>query len=292
MATSMTGFGRAKAEQQGMEFTVEVKTLNHRYLDINMRLPKVISFLEEDVRNLVQDKLDRGRVEIYISASAQTSDRLEVQINQHLMDSYISCFKELSDNYGFKSDISLSTLVDIQDLFQVVEKEQDEETIKVLVLKALREALDKVKEMRVKEGQKLKEDIIMRSGLISNMLEAVESRAPMVVEEYREKLKNRIDELIQTTELDENRFNAEVVFFADRSNITEEIVRLKSHLTQLEEILENQGTIGRKLDFLVQEMNRETNTIGSKANDLSIVNLVVDIKSEIEKIREQVQNIE
>ena len=292
MATSMTGFGRAKVERQGLEFVVEVKTLNHRYLDINMRLPKLISFLEEDVRNLVQDSLDRGRVEIYISTSSQTSDRMEVQINKPLVESYVSCFEDLSNNYGIKSDISLSTLVGIQDLFILVEKGQDEDLIKEIVLDALSKAVDKVKDMRSREGQKLRKDIIMRGRLIGNMLKSVESRSPLVVEEYRSKLKNRITELVQTTELDENRFNAEVIFFADRSNITEEIVRLKSHLTQLEEILENEGSIGRKLDFLVQEMNREANTIGAKANDLIITNLVVDIKSEIEKIREQVQNIE
>lgn len=292
MATSMTGFGRAKVEQQDMEFTVEVKTLNHRYLDINMRLPKIISFLEEDIRNLVQERLNRGRVEIYISTSVRTKDSVEVQLNQPLIESYIACFNQLSEKYGIEPDISLSTLINIQDLFQVVEKEQDEEIIRVLVLKALGEALDKVEDMRTKEGEKLKEDIIMRCGLIRDMLQDIESRAPMVVEEYRLKLKNRIEELIKTTELDENRFNTEVAFFADRSNITEEIVRLKSHLNQMEEILKKEGAIGRKLDFLVQEMNREANTIGSKANDICIVNLVVDMKSEIEKIREQVQNIE
>ncbi|NLN42202.1 MAG: YicC family protein [Clostridiales bacterium] len=292
MAKSMTGFGRAKADQQDMEFTVEVKTLNHRYLDINMRLPKIISFLEEDIRKLVQERLDRGRVDIYISTSVRTKDSVEVEINEPLMESYISCFNEIAQKYGIKYDVSLSTLVGIQDLFLVVEKEQDEETIRELVLKALEEALDKVEDMRQKEGEKLKEDIKMRCGFIRNMLEDVEARAPMVVEEYRTKLRNRIEELIKTTELDENRFNAEVAFFADRSNITEEIVRLRSHLNQMEEILEKEGSIGRKLDFLVQEMNRETNTIGSKANDLIIVNLVVDMKSEIEKIREQVQNIE
>lgn len=292
MATSMTGFGRCRIEEQGMEFTVEVKTLNHRYLDINMRLPKIISFLEEDIRSLVQEKLDRGRVEIYISPSPQTRDRMEVQLNQPLVESYMSCFNELSDKYGIKSDISLSTLATIQDLFLIVEKQQDEEVVKGMVLKALAEALDKVKEMRAKEGQKLKEDIVKRGRLIEKMVEAVEARAPVVVDEYREKLRNRIAELVKTTELDENRFNAEVVFFADRSNITEEIVRLKSHLLQMEEILEQQDAVGRKLDFLIQEMNREANTIGSKANDLHITNLVVEIKSEIEKIREQVQNIE
>lgn len=292
MATSMTGFGRSRVEGQGIEFTVEVKTLNHRYLDINMRLPKVISFLEEEVRSLVQNRLNRGRVEIYIGTSTQGSNSMEVQLNHPLVESYISCFKDLSHNYGIESDIPLSALIGIQDLFHVVEKDGDEEVIKELVLNALGEALDRVKEMRAKEGQKLKEDILMRGRLIGDMVDTLGTRAPIVVEEYRAKLENRIGELVQKTELDENRFNAEVVLFADRSNITEEIVRLRSHLHQLEGILEQEKPVGRKLDFLVQEMNREANTIGSKASDLTIINYVVDIKSEIEKIREQVQNIE
>lgn len=293
MVSSMTGFGRSKAEVQGMEFTIEIKTLNHRYLDINIRMPKIISFLEEDLRILVQNKLQRGRVDIYIAtSSSQLQDRVEVQINHPLVESYIYCFKELSARYGVDSHISLSTLAGIEDVFLVVEKEQDEEAIKKTVLNSLEQALDTVMDMRAREGQKLKEDIIMRSRLIADMVKVIDNRAPMVVEEYREKLKNRIEELIHSTELDENRFNTEVLLFADRSNITEEIVRLRSHLNQLEEILDQQGSIGRKLDFLVQEMNREANTIGSKASDLKIINLIVDIKSEIEKIREQVQNIE
>ena len=180
----------------------------------------------------------------------------------------------------------------IQDLFQLVDKEQDEDIVKEMVLMALDEALGKVLEMRDKEGCRLEKDIVMRGHLIKDMLEDIEDRAPAVIEEYRVKLKSRITELIQGADLDENRFNMEVAFFADRSNITEEIIRLRSHLDQLDEILKQKGSIGRKLDFLVQEMNREANTIGSKANDLNITNLVVDIKSEVEKIREQVQNIE
>lgn len=292
MARSMTGFGRAKAEAQGMELTVEVKTLNHRYLDINIRLPKMVNFLEEDLRRMVQDRLERGRVEIYVTTSFQTGNRMEVQLNRPLAESYMASFRDLSQDYGVDPHISLSTLAGINDLFLVVEREQDEDVIKDIVLESLEEALDKVVDMRIREGQKLKEDILMRGRLIGDMVDTIEARSPMVVEEYRTKLKNRLEELIEATELDENRFNAEVVLFADRSSITEEIVRLKSHLDQLEEILKQKVSIGRKLDFLVQEMNREANTIGSKANDLGIINLVVDIKSEIEKIREQVQNIE
>ena len=292
MARSMTGFGRAKVENQSLGFTVEIKTLNHRYLDINMRIPKVIYFLEEDLRKRIQNRLDRGRVEVYIQGSSQASDKIEVQLNEPLVESYIGCFKYLTDNYNIKADISLSSLTGIQDLFQLVEKEQDEDIVKEMVLMALDEALGKVLEMRDKEGCRLEKDIVMRGHLIKDMLEDIEDRAPAVIEEYRVKLKSRITELIQGADLDENRFNMEVAFFVDRSNITEEIIRLRSHLDQLDEILKQKGSIGRKLDFLVQEMNREANTIGSKANDLNITNLVVDIKSEVEKIREQVQNIE
>lgn len=292
MARSMTGFGRAKIEGRDLEFIVEIKTLNHRYLDINMRLPKVVSFLEEDIRGRIQEGLDRGRIEVYIQGSPKTGDKIEVQLNKPLVESYIGCFEYLTENYNIKPDISLSALTGIQDLFQLVEKEQDEEIVKGMVLTALDEALGKVLEMRNKEGYRLGEDIIMRGRFIRDMVEAIETRAPEVVDEYRAKLNNRVRELIQATEFDEARFNTEVVLFADRSNVTEEIIRLKSHLEQLGEILKQRGAIGRKLDFLVQEMNREANTIGSKANDLNIINLVVDIKSEIEKIKEQVQNIE
>ncbi|HZJ83619.1 MAG TPA: YicC/YloC family endoribonuclease [Clostridia bacterium] len=292
MARSMTGFGRAKRETQGIEFNLEVKTLNHRYLDINMRLPRGVSFLEEDIRSLVQARIERGRVEIYISHSGQGKDRVEVQLNQPLVQSYITSFKNLAKEYDIDPHINLSTITNIQDIFTMVEKEQDEDSIRSAVLDALEEALDMVEDMRLKEGQKLRDDMVMRCQLIGTMVEEIETRSPTVVEEYRAKLKKRIEELVQSTELDENRFNAEVVFFADRSNITEEIVRLRSHIDQFGDILKQRESVGRKLDFLVQEMNREINTVGSKANDLEIIKYVVDIKSEIEKIREQVQNME
>mgnify|MGYP001325780764 CR=1 FL=1 len=292
MAMSMTGFGRASAENEEVKFTVEIRTLNHRYLDINIRLPRSISFLEEQIRNVIKDNLTRGRVDVYISSNVQGGDVTYVELNKALADSYIECFNELAERYGLDNDISVSLFANIPDIFTPVEKEQDEEQISSLILKAVNEALDAVKEMRRNEGRRMSEDILKRAELISSMVEAIEERAPVVVEEYRSKLRSRISELLSSTDLDENRFNAEVLYYAERSNITEEIVRLKSHLEQLEQILSEEGSIGRKLDFLVQEMNREANTIGAKSGDLTIVNHVVNMKSEIEKIREQVQNIE
>lgn len=292
MAMSMTGFGRAIAENEEVKFTVEIKTLNHRYLDINIRLPRNVSFLEEEIRNIVKKNLTRGRVDIYISSNVQGGDVTHVELNKALADSYIQCFNELAESYGLDRDLSVSLFANIPDIFMPVEKEQDEEQIGSLLLKAVSEAMDAVKEMRRSEGERMKKDILNRAELIRTMVEAVEERAPVVVEEYRSKLRSRISELLRSTDLDENRFNAEVLYYADRSSVTEEIVRLKSHLEQLEQILSQDDSIGRKLDFLVQEMNREANTIGSKSGDLTIVNLVVNMKSEIEKIREQVQNIE
>jgi len=292
MAMSMTGFGRASAESEGIKFTVEIKTLNHRYLDINIRLPRSISFLEEDIRNMVKSNLTRGRVDIYISSGAQGGDITHVELNKSLVDSYLNCFKELSESYGLRQDLSVSLFTGIPDIFMQVEKEQDEEQVRALLLKAIDEALQAVKAMRKSEGERISQDIRKRAELISTMIKAIEERSPAVIEEYRNKLRIRISDLLRSTDLDENRFNAEVLYYAERSNITEEIVRLQSHLEQLEQILNEEDSIGRKLDFLVQEMNREANTIGSKSGDLTIINLVVDMKSEIEKIREQVQNIE
>lgn len=293
MANSMTGFGRSAAEEDGQEFTIEIKTLNHRYLDINIRLPRVLSFIEEDIRNTIQDNLKRGRVEVNIFLnSANSRDRLEVQLNRPLLESYLKSFGELSKDYGLEGGFDLSTLVKLEDIFLLVEEEQDEDKIKNLILSALIKSLDNVKIMRANEGLKLAQDIEERCNIIIEKLNTIEERSPIIIEEYRERLRDRLAELLNLNEYDEAKLNSEIVFLADRSNITEEIVRLKSHLLQMNSFLKEEDSIGRKLDFLVQEMNREVNTIGSKSNDLIITNLVVEIKSEIEKIREQVQNIE
>jgi len=292
MVMSMTGFGRARIEEDGKEIAIEIKTLNHRYLDISIKTPRNLSFLEEEFRKIIQQNLTRGRVEVYVSSTAPLSNFQKVEINKPLLSSYVASFHELENEYGFKNDVGISTLLGIPDLFVLSEPPQDEEALKVPYLRALQAALDDLKAMREKEGTKLKADLLERLDLITDITRKIEEKAPLVVEEYRKKLRTRLQELLQGTDLDEGRFNTEVAYFADRSNITEEIVRLYSHLEQFKESLNTGNSIGRKLDFLVQEMNREANTIGSKASDLSITNLIVEIKSEIEKIREQIQNIE
>jgi uncharacterized protein (TIGR00255 family) len=292
MVMSMTGFGRGRAEGNNREVNIELKTVNHRYLDISLRMPKSLSMLEEDVRKKIQKKLSRGRIEVYVSYQNNAQDQLAVTVNESVAEAYYSAFLALAEKFELNSKPDLSILADIDDIFIVTKSEDDEEILKDLLFTALDQALVLVSEMREKEGSFLAEDIIARSQLIQNMLDAVEQRSPKVVEEYQQKLELRVKELLKNTEFDETRFQSEVAYFADRSNITEEVVRMKSHLTQLRQNIKAGGCIGRKLDFIVQEMNREANTIGSKSSDITITSYVVDMKSEIEKIREQVQNIE
>lgn len=292
MVTSMTGFGRGKADDDTHEVTVELKTLNHRYLDVNLRLPRALSFLEDEIRKYVQQSIARGRVEAYIGYKYKGDDRLEVALNESVLEAYRCSFEIISERLGIENKPDLATIINIPDLFTVTEREEDEDLLRNLVFKALDEAMSSLKDMRLKEGIHLEADILKRAALIEGMVMSIEESAPLVVEEYRKKLQNRLKELLNSTELDENRFNTEVAYFADRSNITEELIRLKSHLSQLDQTLRGGGAVGRKLDFIVQEMNREANTIGSKSGHVTITGLVVEMKSEIEKIREQVQNLE
>lgn len=288
----MTGYGQGKAELGKRELIAEIKTLNHRYLDINIRTARSLSFIEDEIRALVQKHLSRGRVEVYIEYNNGDNTDLEVSVNRPLLSAYLNGFKELEEQFNIKNDLSLSTLMTLPDIFTIKKKNEDDDVVKQLASQATEMALCTLKVMRQKEGNKLMEDILRCTNEIHHLLQQIRQRAPLVVEEYRTKLKEKIRELIESTELDENRFNTEVAYFADRSNITEEIVRLASHLEQIKAAFNVNDPIGRKLDFLMQEMNREANTIGSKTGDLVIIRLVLDIKSGIEKIREQVQNIE
>jgi uncharacterized protein (TIGR00255 family) len=292
MVMSMTGFGRGKAEYENREITIELKTVNNRYLDINVRMPRSLSTLEEDIRKRIQKKLSRGRVEVYISYINKAEEQITVTLNESVAESYYSAYLKLVEKYQLDSKPDLALLSNIDDIFIITKPEENTESLKGLLFSALDQALEVVLNMREKEGRFLAEDLEVRCQLIQNMLDDIEKRSPTVVEEYRQKLKQRMKELLSSSELDETRFQMEVAYFADRSNITEEIVRIKSHLAQLRQTLKSDGSIGRKLDFIVQELNREANTIGSKSTDVTITNYVVDMKSEIEKIREQVQNIE
>ncbi|HHW71172.1 MAG TPA: YicC family protein [Clostridiales bacterium] len=293
MVMSMTGFGNSQIESQGRAISVEIRTLNHRYLDINIRLPRTIAFVEEDIRKIIQEHISRGRVDVYIDYRNIGEPIFEVEPNTPLIELYLKAFDEVERQYNIRNDVTMNSLLNIPDVFLIDQKPEDDEVVKKLIHKAVDSALCVLTDMRFIEGKKLKEDILTRTQNIKKIVEEIGLRAPLVVEEYREKLQSRIEELLSPgSDIDENRFNIEVAYFADRSNIDEEVTRLYSHITQLESILEGEGPMGRKLDFLVQEMNREANTIGSKSNDIDITNWVVELKSEIEKIREQIQNIE
>lgn len=292
MVLSMTGFGRGKAEDNGREVNIELKTINNRYLDINLRLPRSFTFLEDETRKNIQQVISRGRVEVYIGYKNKGQDQVSVTLNESIADAYLEAFQALSKKFRIENNPDMATIAGVNDIFTVTEKEDDENALRELLSSALNQALDVLTQMRQKEGTFLMEDVLERSKLINTMVDLIEERSPIVVEDYRKKLEQRLKELLKSTDLDETRFNTEVAFFADRSNITEEIIRLRSHLAQLTQTLKAGGSIGRKLDFIVQEMNREANTIGSKSGDITITNQVVEMKSEIEKIREQIQNLE
>jgi len=289
---SMTGFGKGTVEQDGWEFTSEIKSLNNRYLDVNIRLPRNLSYLEADMRKLVQQNISRGRIDFTLLFVNAESDSIEVNLNQELAKAYLDCVRRLVEKFHLKNDLSVSTFINLPDMIITRRKDENAEVLNKLALQSLQQALTNLELMKMDEGKKLKANIVERLRFVENFLVKIEQRAPALVEEYRHRLKDRLKDLLSKTELEESRFNMEVVFFAEKSSIAEEIVRLYSHIFQFEKILEAGGSVGRKLDFLVQEMNREINTIGSKVSDLIVVNMVVEIKSEIEKIREQIQNIE
>lgn len=292
MSNSMTGYGKGYIEEEGRSFRVEMKAVNNRYIDLNIKMPRQISSLEDRIRRYVASKIYRGKIDIYITQDKLSKDDVVVNIDEILADSYYNALKKIKDRYSLKDDVSLSILSRFQDIITIDKREDDEEKVWSTLHKALDDAINMLIAMRSKEGSMLSADILKRCDLIYNMVTDVEKRSDVVVDEYREKLKERITEYLGEVEVDEARLINEVAFFADKSNITEEIVRLKSHLIQLKNTIVLDEPVGKKLDFLIQEMNRETNTIGSKTTDLDITNLVVSMKSEIEKIREQIQNIE
>ena len=292
MALSMTGFGRGKAKDDNREIIIELKTVNHRYLDISLRMPRLMNALEEELRKRIREALSRGRVEVSVSYKNTAENQITVALNEPIADAYHNALKELADKFGIDNKPDLSLLTGINEIFSISEPEEDEEALGKLLFSALDDAFKVVLDMREKEGEFLTKDILGRCSIINQLVDSIEESSPTVVEEYRRKLEQRLKELLNGTELEESRFQSEVAYFADRSNITEEIIRLRSHLAQLKQSIKKSGSIGRKLDFIVQEMNREANTIGSKSSDITITNHVVEIKSEIEKIREQVQNIE
>lgn len=293
MINSMTGYGRSFYEGNKMSFTVEVRSVNHRYLDLNIKMPRSLLGLEDRIRKMVRGKINRGKVDIYIMQTVLETENSKAILNKNLCDSYIKCLNEIKETYNIQDNVSLSLISKFPDIITVQEKEDDVEQIWNILKQPINDALDKLIEMRQKEGIELKKDIEKKSNSIKSLVDEIEGKSKTVVENYRTKLNERISELLKDRSLiDENRIAMEVAIFSDKACIDEEIVRLKSHIIQLNECLNSSKPIGRKVDFIVQEMNRETNTIASKSSDIKIVQCVLDIKNEIEKIREQIQNIE
>lgn len=292
MIRSMTGFGRATFEDDSRSFTVEIKTINHRYCDINLKMPKSLISIEDKIRSTIQKKINRGKVDVFINLTTYDKKDIRTVFNETLADSYVECLRSIKSRYDIKDDISLSLVAKFPEVVTIQQQEEDIEKLWKSLSGPLNEAIDMLLEMRQIEGKKLQENIIEKCNNIKNILDNIEERAPLVPITYKQKLQERLKELLEDYNIDENRMAMEVAILADRACIDEEIVRLNSHIIQMQETLKLDESIGRKLDFIVQEMNRETNTIASKANDLNISNLAISIKNEIEKIREQIQNIE
>jgi len=292
MIKSMTGYGRAQITVEDMSVTVEIKSVNHRYFEFSARIPRAYGFLEEKLKSHLQQLISRGKVDCYVQIEALESDDVTVKVNHSLAKGYVDALKELAERYNLSDDISVSTLSRYSDVFSIHKNEADEEKIWNAVKETADVACAKFIEMRAIEGEKLKADLTEKIDVIADNVTFIEKRSPETVKEYHEKLRAKMAELLQDVHIDEQRILTESAIFAEKIAVDEETVRLRSHLQQFTQFLEADGPIGRKMDFLVQEMNREANTIGSKANDLEITSLMLETKSEIEKIREQVQNIE
>ncbi|MEA4828361.1 MAG: YicC/YloC family endoribonuclease [Clostridium sp.] len=293
MVKSMTGFGRAMTKEgSSHSFTIEAKSVNHRYLDLNIKMPRNLLSLENKIREIIKEKINRGKVDVFITQNTYGKEDVEVNFNEALGDSYIKALENIRDRYNINDDICVSLIAKFPEVISLEKKEEDIEEIFQYLYMPLVDAIDSLVSMRETEGIKLTEDITSKCDTIKDLVDVIEKRSPLVVKEYKNKLNNRLKELIENSSIDETRVAAEVAIFADKAAIDEEIVRLNSHIIQMKETLKKNEPVGRKLDFIIQEMNREANTISSKANDLEIVNLTIDIKNYIEKIREQIQNIE
>ena len=292
MVTSMTGFGRGRATEQDFNITVEIKSVNHRYFEYSSRMPRSFQFLDDALKTLCQQKISRGKIELNVQFEDTSSKSIELAVNTAYADAYISALHKFAKDYKLKDDIKASSIVGNSEIFTVKKRDLDEELIKSAVTTATAEAIENFVAARALEGERLVADVKGRADYILKQVDFIEERSPQTVREYREKIEMRMRELIGDVQIDEQRLITETAIFADKIAVAEETVRLRSHISSLCTMLDEGGVIGRKLDFIVQEMNRETNTIGSKCQDMEITKVVVDIKSEIEKIREQIQNIE
>ena len=292
MVKSMTGYGRARETLNGRDITVEVRSVNNRYLDCTVKVPRAYIFVEDAVKSRVQKAVSRGKVDVFITIDATAADETVVAVNEPLARGYYQALTQLKDMFSLQDDLTAATLARFPDVLSVTKAEEDLESVAADICAVLDDALTAYNAMRTTEGGKLSEDIAGRAATIEAVVGKVEERSPQTVAAYREKLLSRMQEVLQSTAVDESRILTEAAIFADKIAVDEETVRLRSHIAQLRTMLQSEQPIGRKLDFLIQEVNRECNTIGSKCNDLTIAQDVVNMKAEVEKIREQVQNIE
>lgn len=291
MIKSMTGYGKSSLSINSREYQVEIKTVNHKYSDINIRIPKVISYLEDDIRKAIASKIKRGKVDISINFENYSKDGNNIRINTELAKIYIENLKKLAEEENILANIEVTEITKMPDVL-TIKSDFDEKQIKQELLKTVENSINQVIIMRENEGKRIFEDINNRIALVNNKIQEIFRLSTGLIEEYVVKLEGRIKEILKNQEVDETRLAQEVVIYADKCSVEEEVTRLKSHISQFEKLLNSEESIGKKLDFIIQEMNRETNTIGSKANNLEITNEVIDVKTELENIREQIQNVE
>ena len=293
MIKSMTGFGRCEVQDESRKFTVEMKSVNHRYLDANIRMPKKLNFFETAIRSLLKQSVQRGKVDIFITYEDLSEQQVSLKYNEVLAAEYLSYFEKMQEKFSLENDIRVSTLSRYPEVLTMEEQAVDEEELWKGLKKALDGAIRQFVETRTSEGEHLREDLIEKLDNMLKLVGCIEERSPQIIAEYRDKLETKVKELLADTQIEDSRIAAEVVIFADKICTEEEVVRLKSHIVHMKETLVSDDSgIGRKLDFIAQEMNREANTILSKANDLEISNIGIELKTEIEKVREQIQNIE
>ena len=292
MIKSMTGFGRCALTEGNRRFTVEMKSVNHRYLDVNIKMPKKLNFFESSIRNELKNYMQRGKVDLFITYEDFSETTGYVKYNKDIAAEYLDYLKQMSEEFGLENDIRVSTLSRYPDVFTMEEQEDDEEEIWKELDRALKQAAEAFVETRIKEGENLKQDLLEKlDGMLAHV-DFITERSPQIIAEYKQKLYDKVQDLLKDAQVDENRLLTEVTIFADKVCVDEELVRLRSHIEATRSALIAGGSIGRKLDFIAQEMNREANTILSKTTDIEVSNRAIELKTEIEKVREQIQNIE
>lgn len=292
MIKSMTGFGRYEAITDACKISVEIKAVNHRYLDLGIKMPKKFNFFESAIRGLLKDYIQRGKVDVFVTYEDYTEEKVSLKYNSALAAEYMDNFKKMAEQFDINNDVTVSMLARCPEVLSMEQVPEDEEQMWALLSDAFRHAAENFVETRVREGENLKNDLIGKLDHMLTLVDFIEERSPRVIEEYRKKLEDKVKDMLQSTTIDESRILTEVTIFADKICVDEETVRLRSHIEGMKKELLKGGSVGRKLDFIAQEMNRESNTILSKSNDMEISDQAIILKTEIEKVREQIQNIE